>query len=81
MSEASEVGEFHCCCTGDCPHERVHQCVDSLTEHIKELAADYRRLEAAAENVISVARMSSDGRYGTVSDELINELEESIKTP
>ena len=46
MSEASEIGEFHCCCTGDCHHDSVHDCVDSLVEHIKELAKDCKQAES-----------------------------------
>lgn len=45
MSEASEIGEFHCCCTGDCHHDSVHDCVDCLVEHIKELANDCKQAE------------------------------------
>lgn len=41
-----ELGEYHGCLTGDCPHDSASECVESLREYVKELCEAGWRLEA-----------------------------------
>lgn len=39
-----EWADMHGCLTGDCPHDNVHDCVESITEHMKDVSAHGKKL-------------------------------------